>query len=382
MVRRMALFDDIPRSNPAIMAHVEAMYSFLDRVGDPVFERIRQVLNAWFARYEALQPAKAANDLAARLRSKEPLQFDAAFWELYLHEAHVRLGFEVATHPEDEAHPDFVLTKDDRRLYLEATITGTTPGKSSGARSSAQILDWVNSAHDPNYFLVLEAIESGDATPRRREVTKPLEQWLQGHAEDWRALRDALERGEYVDPLRQRIEVRGWVLEFEAYPKSEKFRGDPSVPMIWSYPGQAAWEGESAAIVRGKVASKAKHYGDLDAPFVVALHDITPFASRGVMREALFGRDHPYWEESAGSANRVSAVLAASDFGMASPARKTPELWLNPYARYPLPSGLLPWPVVGEPAGSREAPPVDPAALFELPKDWPGKPFESRERGE
>jgi hypothetical protein len=145
--------------------------------------------------------------------------------------------------------------------------------------------------------------------------------------------------------------------------------------MIGIYPGQAAWEGDSAGIVRSKIHAKASHYGDLDASFVVALHDVTPFASRDVMYEALFGLDRPYWKEGADTPNRVSAVLAASDFGMSSPARKTPELWFNPFARRPLAEGLLPWPVVTE-SDASEAPNIDPAALFELPRDWPGKPFQ------
>jgi hypothetical protein len=283
----MRLFKDIPRSNPAPMAHTESVYAFLDRVDDPVFERVRDLLNEWFARYEARQPAKAANNLVGRLRSKAPLQFEGAFWELYLHEAHARLGFDVATHPEDERHPDFVLTTERDRLYLEATITGTTAAEAPAAPSAAQIYEWINSAHDPNFTVGVQIIEAGAATPKRREVTKPLEAWLQGLANDWRSLRDALERGDSFNRPRRKISVRGWVLEFEAYPKSEEARTKSSFRMIGYYPPQGAWEGDSAAIVRAKIESKAKHYGDLDAPFVVALHDVTPFASRGVMSEAL-----------------------------------------------------------------------------------------------
>lgn len=372
----MALFEDNPRTEPGLMAHAEDMYSFLDRVDDPVFDRIRQVLNDWFARYLVLQPAKAANDVAGRMRSKQPLQFEGAFWELYLHEVHVRLGFEVATCPEDVRHPDFVLTKQNHRLYLEATVTGKNPGLPSSPSGAAQIHDWINSAHDRKFFVRVEVIEAGDATPKRREVTEPLEAWLRGLSNHWHALRDAVERGERPDFPRRQVPVRGWLLEFEAYPKSEKARAERSFPMIGVYPAQAAWEGHSAAIVRGKIEGKARHYGDLDAPFVVAVHDVTPFASRGVMKEALFGLDRPFWEAHRGVPNRVSAVLAASDFGMSSPARKTPELWINPYARHPLAKGLLPWPVVGESGASSGGPVIDPASLFELPNDWPGQPFQ------
>jgi hypothetical protein len=367
------LFEDLPRSDPGVMTHVEDMYTFLNRVDDPVFERIRQLLNGWFARYEALQPARAANDVAARLRAKQPLQFEGAFWELYLHEAHVRLSFEVTTCPEDVRHPDFVLAKQSARVYLEATVTGKSPVQTWGTHSAAQIHDWINTAQDPNFFVRVEVIAPGDDTPKRHEVVNPLEAWLRALAESWRALRDALECGERVDFPRCRIPIRGWLLEFEAFPKSEKARAESSFPVIGLYPAQAAWEGDSAVLVRAKLDGKAKHYGDLDAPFIVAIRDVTPFASRGVMNKALFGLERPYWTEGVAAPNRVSAVLAASDFGMSSPARKTPELWINPYARHPLPSALLPWPVVG---GSTAAA-IDPAALFGLSRDWPGKPFET-----
>jgi hypothetical protein len=367
----MRLFEAIERTDPSVATHVEDTYSFLNRVDDPAFDRIRQVLNEWFARYEALQPAKAANDVAGRMRSKHALQFDGAFWELYLHEAHVRLGFDVATHPDDVRHPDFVLTKRDERVFLEATITGTNRGS-----NAAQVYDWINQARDRNYFVGVDIIEAGAATPKRTDVTRPLEAWLGGLADDWSAHREALERGHARELPRCEIAIRDWLLRFEAYPKSAKARAEVSFPTIGVYPGQAAWQGSSAAIVRAKLAAKATHYGELNGPLVIALHDVTPFASRSVMRDALFGLEQPFWQENAGSSNRVSAVLAASDFGMSSPARKTPELWLNPFARHALRPGLLAWPVVGDDAG--DAGSFEPAVLFGLPTDWPGKPFRRR----
>jgi hypothetical protein len=78
----------------------ETTLQFLKRVDDPVFERVRNVFNAWIHRFADLQATEATNDPLGRFRSKQDLQFYAAFWELYLHEVHVRLGFEVEVHPE------------------------------------------------------------------------------------------------------------------------------------------------------------------------------------------------------------------------------------------------------------------------------------------
>lgn len=65
-------------------------------------------------------------------------------------------------------------------------------------------------------------------------------------------LSDEMERGDRHDFPRHRVAIRGWVLDFEAYPKSEKARAQSSFPMIGIYPAQAAWAGESVTIVRSR----------------------------------------------------------------------------------------------------------------------------------
>jgi len=80
------LFQGKPPDNPARRQAAESTYKFLDRVDDPVFAGVRATLNAWFKRFEAHQDHAAVADLRGRLRAKQSLQFDAAFWELYLHE--------------------------------------------------------------------------------------------------------------------------------------------------------------------------------------------------------------------------------------------------------------------------------------------------------
>lgn len=169
------------------------------------------------------------------------------------------------------------------------------------------------------------------------------------------------------------IDVRGWVLEFEARPKSEHQRTMDSFPMIGVYPALAAWQGSSAAVVRSKIEHKAAHYGDLDAPLVIAIHDLTPFGTRSVIEDAFWGMQRPYWTPSADSANRVSAVLAAWEFGPPSIARRTPELWVNEHATRRLPPGVLVWPDSND--ERTESTQLDPALLLGLPTDWPGRPF-------
>lgn len=79
----MPLFPDRDRVDPEPQRAHENSYQFISRVDDPVFDRVRRVLNEWLDRFDLLQP-QATNDLLGRLRSKPDGQFYGAFWELYL----------------------------------------------------------------------------------------------------------------------------------------------------------------------------------------------------------------------------------------------------------------------------------------------------------
>jgi len=124
MTRRLPLFDDKARTDPEPAYARESTYAFLDRVNDPVFAAVRAVLNAWVDRFASLHDDTDISDLVGRLRSKEDIAFYAAFWELYLHELFVRLGFSIEVHPESgkDTRPDFRLTRDGREIYLEAVM--------------------------------------------------------------------------------------------------------------------------------------------------------------------------------------------------------------------------------------------------------------------
>src|SRR5690348_8959618 len=87
------LFPDQTRSDRLPIYSTESDYDFLQRVDDPVFARVRDLLNEWFEHFARSQEDQAVKDLRNRLRAKGEGQFKSAFWELYLHELFGRLGF-------------------------------------------------------------------------------------------------------------------------------------------------------------------------------------------------------------------------------------------------------------------------------------------------
>ena len=74
------------------------------------------MIDDWFSAY-AVDDETERNALRSRLRSGDNTAFESAFWELYLHEAHRRLGYRITVHPEGEK-----TTRGHRRLEVEAGL--------------------------------------------------------------------------------------------------------------------------------------------------------------------------------------------------------------------------------------------------------------------
>jgi len=264
---------------------------------------------------------------------------------------------------------------------LEATIVSSDPGRPVTNAGTAQIFDWIDHAFHPDFFVAVNVHATGTETPRRRQIEAPLIDWLDSL--DWASLRYRMETNRRFDFPETTIEVRGWILEFSAIPKSSEARGDRRMRTIGIYPGSAAWGGALADSIRAKVVEKANRYGPLDAPLIVAVRVLSGFASPGEVPQGLFGFEPPLWGPHGRSANRASAVLAATEFGYPTVARNMPELWINPWADHEI-AADLPWAmhVTSNDGSARKHQParISPREFFELPRDWPGEPFAQRRR--
>jgi hypothetical protein len=86
-----ALFVERARSDSSYAGEEESTWAFLNRVEDRVFDRVRRLSNAWYAAY----PLEARPALRSRLASGDDIEFHSAWFELYLHELHRRLGFDL-----------------------------------------------------------------------------------------------------------------------------------------------------------------------------------------------------------------------------------------------------------------------------------------------
>lgn len=337
--------DDRPR------AHQEASYSFLDRAAGARWQRVRAALDGWFLR---LPPAARA-DLRNRFAQDAELGHAGAFWELWVHEAHRRRGFDVTVNIGTEAgerRQDFVLARGGERCWLEATVVGgDSPLSFTERRLDEQLRDIVETVRAPRFSLALEVVRYGACSPGRRRIVPPLERWLGGL--DTRELRAGRSVGAAA-PVR-RLAFDDWEVDVEAIALDGAPRPCGRALLV---PRSAAGRAvNDVRPLRRKIKKKAARYGALDRPYLLAVLALGDRVCERDVERALLGdasHDHAVWLGPGGPCNtRLSGVLVArglcsTDAGSAglpaaapSPA-PAPALWRNPWALRPL-AIALPW---------------------------------------
>lgn len=390
----LKVFEEWDRTDPQPAHHGEPLSTFLDRVAQPLFERVRSLMNDWVSSL----PDEAMADVVPRLRSPLAHVFRAAFWELYVHEALVRCGFDVSVHPVVDGTlkvPDFLAVRGDARFYVEATAAAASDAERSGDARRAQLHDEFNKTESPNFFLWLDIEAEGDANPSVKQARSDLEGWLESLEPD--EVTKLIAGSGAVDAMPRFVwEGGGWALSIGAYPKSVSARGDLSLRPLGIYNGGAEMIDDRTPLLR-RMKRKSSRYGALDAPFVLAVSGFSFTTDEQDIVDALFGSEQVtfalppggqepivrptrapdgLWVRQGGAgATQVSAVLFVPYIEPWEVAAKVPVLIRHPAAALPLAldcpylrigsvdeAGRLTWRDPEQPI----------AELFELPGDWPG----------
>lgn len=382
-----SLFDDIDRHDPRPARHAEGTFAFLNRIAQPFWAEVRQVLDEWFSRY----PAAEAEELRERFRSPLQSQHRAAWWELYLHALFTGLGYGITVHPElsdSPKRPDFELRRAGRRLYVEGAVlfSGIVDDE---PQLPAWFLDAINDVEDGRFLLKIADVAAvGREQLSVGEISKPLGDWLGGLDPD--AILAAGEHG--ADSPQYPFSCRGWEVVFEAFPLKLENRNATDHRPLGIGQIQAGWVNDIAQL-RSKLKAKAGRYGRPNVPLITAVLCESSFMTPEDIGQALYGRvsysvpverDQParplrqrdgFWVRGDGPQNqRVSAVLTAVMLHPANAPAVTPQVWLNPWANHPVQED---WPLpvgratetgdVIEPVGE-----VDMHSLLGLPNPWPG----------
>lgn len=385
---RQPLFDDVERTDSAPGTHQESSFDFLNRIAGDYWDHPRALMQDWLDR---IPTTREYNDLRQRFRSRDDETFRSAFLELYLHEVLTRAGYTVTIHPDVQTtsyRPDFLAERDDHRFFVEAIAPGSTPAKKAAAQRRAVLFDTVNQLGNPNFMLWLDELDEGMSPPASARLRNALRHWLTGLDPDdeW----DAENAPKY------RWEHDGWTVTFKAIPKNRDARGTkPNDRAIGVYGHTGVSFIDDAPTIKKALETKHRKYGDLGAPFIIAvgtyIHDTDrwhssnalyghfavqigetpegPTASRQIRQpDGYFGAP-PVW------ANRnVSGVLLVNQLMPYHVHRAELTLWRHPNPIYELPRALgLPGATLGLADSTllEESAGTTPAEFFGLTEPWP-----------
>lgn len=387
------LFDQFERTETRTKRNGESDFSYLNSSAREPLAAAREVLEQWFAAY----PEGGRADLRARLRSPNDAQHQSAFWELYLHELFSQLGFTLEPHPQMEGtpnHPDFLVKEADvPKFYLEAIVAGLPSAKEAGADARlADVFDLVNKMPIKGWFLHVEHRGMSDTQPPTKELRMELKAWLA--SQDIAAVNDALKAEDWDNLPRFEWQYEGLTLAFTPSPKSPKAAAKPDSKPIGIVVGEA-YQLKTDEDIRRAVEAKAKKYGSLPLPLLVAVNAVTMHCDDYDINNALFGREiiratrtpegafaerserlpDGVWFGKKGPRNGgVSAVMVGNRVGIYRSGSTTPLLLHNPYPthRLNLPSYPLPQSIPDEKTHEmRRKVGMNASAFLRLPKPWP-----------
>lgn len=337
----MSVFDEPSSPDEAPRAWAESVAEYLHRSSMATAVETR----AWLRDRLSHAPTPSLVDLERRLASRDDRQHYGACWELGLVSALHEHGCTIEAHPElpgTTRRPDWRVTlSSGLRFYLEATTAAWSDEEQSARMRRGQLYDALNKVKSDDHMLAVCVDGEGSTTPAGRSWRARTEQMISNwnYDEVSSAREDALPEA--------RIEDAGWSATLRPLPLRSDARGASGRRAVGVIGPEALTDPIPAA--RAALESKASAYGQLDAPFLVALNVLAPMVDDMVVAAVLFGSpalaisrdgskpDRPFrqpdgfWWKGKPTNGRVEAVLIGRQFAKASHALDAITGWPNPY---------------------------------------------------
>lgn len=343
----MAVFDDTTPDLDGPMAPDETAFGYLSRSTRPEASRVRDLIEDWISHY----PEEHRLALVARLRSKIDDAHQSAFFELALHELLLVTGHAVVAIEPKLEHtpysPDFLVQAPDRsRFYLEAVVATAKSAQAVAADKRLNMaIAAIERVESPAHILDLH-IEGKPTEPIRGRH-------LRGALAAWIAELPDSDEAKNVPPFI--YEAFGAKFTIEApFRKNRRDRPDDraigvrSLEPYWGTPGDG---------IRESVDKKASKYGELDAPYVVAVNATGEYQSEEDAFDAMFGspcvivrrfedgrvehrdsrnRDGVWWGKAGPRNGGLSALLFTKRLSPWSVELRRAQLIRSPWAARPL----------------------------------------------
>ncbi len=385
---REPLFDEIQRTDASPSSHQESSFEFMNRIAGGYWEHPRSLMQEWL---DHIEENRHYTDLRQRFRSRDDEQFRSAFLELYLHESFRRAGYAVTIHPSVDGtttQPDFLVERDDERIYVEAIAPGANPRAKAAAQRRAVLFDTVDRLDDPNFMLWLDALVEGPSPPPAARLRAELRRWL--------AELDPDAPWDLDSAPSHHWENEGWSVTFKPIPKkpeARRRRANARAIGVYGHTG-VEWIDDAPAI-RKALTGKHHEYGDLDAPFIIAVGTYIHDRDRWHTTSAMYGGVAVEWSEGPEGEmvtreirrpdgyfgvphdwqhHHVSGVLLINQLMPYYPQRAEVTLWRHPKPVLALPDdiGIPAHALALDGSKLKEAPPASTSEeFFDLPDPWP-----------
>jgi hypothetical protein len=265
----LTLFTNSIRTELRPARNDEPQWAYMNISARPGIAAAREKLEDWFAHY----PSDKL-DLQQRFRSSIKHQHRSAFFELYVHELLRRAGYSVECHPctTKATRPDFKVNRDGEPVfYLEAVVPRSKDEPDPGALARLnQLTDGLNVVDSPDFFLWLEHDGYPATTPSVNAVRRQIEHWLTGL--DPEEVRRVLGEHENIRALPTlSLIVGGMQLTVRPIPRNKERLPHPHHRAVGATIPRNATMVDELGAIQTALGNKAKRYGKLDLPYVVAI---------------------------------------------------------------------------------------------------------------
>lgn len=381
----MKLFINKQRTFQGPADENEKTYNYYDRSARKDIGNVRELLESWFENL----PNNEKNETKERFKK----DFDSVFYELFLYNFFLKLGFEIIIHPiikNTKKRPDFLIKKDNLEIYVEAKIS---EAKSEVEKSFDNLLrrfyDKINKIKSDHFIFHIEelTIKTTNQPSTKELKAKILEKLatLNHNTELEKAKIKNFDNFQKINYENNEINISITFLPVNVLAIGNTRRSVGITPI-------ETFIGGAEEAIRESIRKKSKRYGKLDKPYLIcvnalsikssSLHDIDSaiwgslaisFSTNPENTNGKFIRnaDGIFYNNRAKRIRNVSGVMVNRIFPNNIPYSKY-WIFAHPFSENPLDFKRfgLPYCYIKESQVINKDC-QDLGDIFELPIDWP-----------
>ena len=321
------LFDPGPRSQSESVRPTESYFEFLNRVAGDFWQDVRNELERWYAGL----PASSHEGIHARMRGDEA-GFWSAFWELFLHQMFVELGWRVEFAPDGEGgiSPDLYIADSHEEYLVEATVLMEPESDARSELRRGPLMEGLSQVHTRDFWLGLQIDSEGESQPSGSRLAREIQGWVDGLTY---TLPPDQTTGEEQQAIPEKAFAdRGWHIRIRALPKSQGHRRTTSGMQLGPVRGRFV---DDHLAMTEDLKKKAQRYRSSQIPLVLTGYEpvAVSIGSRACSTQARRYTD--------------SARLKASTICCGLPATKPPPTIHHGSRSKSRPTQLTAWPRQG-----------------------------------